>query len=99
MVHNTVLYRKRAHTRPLPRERGHVGSRGGRNLGYRFFALLCHGVTDLLYLPRRLSPIVVLDAPISLLLLAERDVKIGVKVTAERRSPRKRPSQPPLVRL
>src|SRR5262249_17506543 len=45
------------------------------------------------------SLVIVIDAPLALLLLGERDVEVEVELVAERRGPRKRPPQPPLVRL
>src|SRR5262249_13739825 len=51
------------------------------------------------YPPRRLTPVVVFDAPLELLLFGEPDAEVEVEVAAERGRPGKRPPHPPLVRL
>src|SRR5919109_635152 len=64
VVHDAVLERERAHARPLARVRGHVGAAHGsersRSVGCR-----SRGYLD----DRLLAPVIVLDAPFTLLFL------------------------------
>src|SRR6202023_4210529 len=72
--------------------RGRVGSGHSRVLG--------DGLRDLCRVHRVAAAlVVVLDAPLALLLLGERDVEVEVEVAAERGRPGKRPAHPPLVCL
>ncbi len=92
MVDDAVLEHERAHARPIARVRGRVGSGHSRVLG--------DGLRDLCRVHRVATAlVVVLDAPLALLLLGERDVEVEVEVAAERGRPGKRPSHPLLVRL
>src|SRR5580704_12064629 len=74
VVDGAILARERAHARPIAKVRGHVGSAHGRVAATPLSraALKC-----------RFTPVIVFDAPFALLLLGERDVKIGVEVAAE----------------
>src|SRR2546423_2235951 len=71
VVDHAVLERERAQARPLARVRGHVGSGRGR-AGDRPLAA---GFRD----QRRLTPVIVFDAPLALLLLGEPDVEVEVE--------------------
>src|SRR4029453_9720014 len=93
VVDDAALERERAQAWPLARVRGLVGSADGREGGL-VPALLARARP-----PRRLAPVVVFDASLTLLLLGEPDVEVGVEVGAERGRPGKRPLHPPLVRL
>ena len=95
VVDDAVLEHERAHARPLARVRGHVGSGTGRKLDGPLAAIF----RTLTLLPRRLAPVVVFDASLTLLLLGEPDVEVGIEVAAERGRPGERPPHPPLVRL
>ncbi len=103
MIHDAVLEHERAHARSLARVRGHIGSSHGRDVrdwplvatrSPLSYCLPCERLTR-----RRLAPVVVFNASVSLLVLGEPDVEVEVKVAGERRRPRKRPAHPPLVRL
>src|SRR6058998_264946 len=84
VVDDAVLERERAHARPLARVRGRVGSDSGRELGDRLRdRRRVHRVAA--------APVVVFDAPLALLLLAEPDVEVEVEIAAERGRPGKRP--------
>ena len=76
------------HARPLARVRGRIGSAHRRErddaAAFRRFA------------PRSFSLEVVFDS-FALLRLGERGIEVGIEITAEGGSPRKRPAQPPLV--
>src|SRR2546421_7467057 len=77
VVDDAVLERERAHARPLARVRGRVGSDSGRQLGDRLRdRRRVHRVAA--------APVVVFDAPLALLLLAEPDVEVEVEIAAER---------------
>src|ERR1700736_4658647 len=92
VVDDAVLEHERAHARPIARVCGRVGSACGRELGDGLRAR-CRGHRV------AAAPVVVVDAPLALLLLGERDVEVEVEVAAERGCPGKRPPHPPLVRL
>src|SRR5256884_6428873 len=82
VVDDAALERERAHARPLARVRGRVGSDSGRELGDR--------LRDRRHVLRLAgAPVVVFDDPLTLLLLAEPDVEVGVEVAAERGRPGK----------
>src|SRR2546421_12036428 len=69
VVDDAVLEREHAHAGPLARVRGRVGSDSGRELGDRLRdRRRVHRVAA--------APVVVFDAPLALLLLAEGDVEV-----------------------
>src|SRR5215510_8249177 len=76
VVDDAFLVRERTHPRPIALERGHVGSRRGRDLG-----LSPRAATHLTRSPldHRLTPIVVFNAPIALIILGERYVEVEVE--------------------
>src|SRR5262249_46075237 len=82
VVDDTVLAHERAHARSLARICRHIGSGHGRHLGHRSRLPLRGIATD----QRRayLTPVVVFDTSVALLLLGERDVEVEVEVAAER---------------
>src|SRR3989475_9159434 len=71
VVDDTVLEHERAHARPLARVRGRVGSGHGRVVADRRPRHAARHPLVAAYLPRRLAPVVVFDAPLALLFLGE----------------------------
>src|SRR2546422_8250688 len=85
VVDDAVLEHEGAHARPLARVRGHVGSAHGRErsgrVGCRARGYL--GPLAAAYRLRGLAPVVVFDAPLALLLLAEPHAEVEVEVAAK----------------
>src|SRR6516164_2079120 len=89
VVDDAVLEHEGAHTWPFARVGGCVGSANGREPG--------DGLRDRCRIHRMAAaPVVVLDDPLALLRLGERDVEVEVEVAVERGRPGKRP---PIRRL
>ena len=87
VVHSTVLEHERTHARSLASVGGHVGSGHGRDI--RDWTLVVTRLPFSSSLPcerlmgRRFAPVVVFNASLALLLLAEPDVEVKVKVAAK----------------
>ena len=79
MIDDAVFENEGAHARPLARVGGHIGSGHDRILNDRPLAAFCHCVADPAWRQRRLAPVVVFDASLTLLLLGERELKSALK--------------------
>src|SRR5262245_30731300 len=107
VVYRSILPNERAHARPFAGVGEHVGSRHRRVVGDRSLAPLGSPLPFPRLLPSeragsvdcRLAAVVVFDASLTLLFLAEADGEVGVEVTAERRCPGEGPAHPFLVGL
>src|SRR5439155_5703984 len=89
VVNDTVFECQRAHAWPLANIRRWIGSAHRRESSSAFAGAF----------PWLLEFVIVFEATLALLLLGEPNVEVGVKITAERRRPRKRPAHSPFVRL
>src|SRR3954469_14183901 len=89
VVDRAALADERADAGALACVRGHVGPRAGREFGHRPFAAALLACAPL---PRRLAPVVVLDALAALLRFGEGDVEVGVELAVAGRCPGEGPA-------